>query len=658
MRLSLLLLLFPFTINAAEPANLIRSAKNGAWSAAETWDGGKVPGEGSRVQIKAGHAIVYDLKEGPAIRLLHIAGELKFATDRNTRLDVGLLKLQPGTDASENGFDCEAHILTRNPSQTMPALIVGSQAEPLDAKFTANIRLAYFEGMDNETCPAIVNCGGRMELHGAPMNRTWVKLGAPAKAGDKEIALHEAVTGWKAGDRIIVTATERQNKVKKTFVGSTKTVAQTEERIIAKIDGMKIKFDTPLKYAHTAEGDYRADVANLSRNVVIESAKPDGVRGHTMFHRDSAGSISYAEFRHLGKDGVLGKYSIHFHLGGDTMRGSSVIGASIWDSHNRWITVHGTNYLVIRDCVGYKSLGHGYFLEDGTEMYNVLDRNLAVQAYITKPLPKQVLPFDQNDGSGFWWANSHNAFTRNCAAECDEYGYFFQAPKTKDFDPELNVMQPDGTRKKVDIRTLPFIRFEDNEAHCQRRHSFNLGGGTPFGPPNVAGVGPDAAHPFVIRNLKLWNVHWGIHPVSPSVVIDGIDISNSEYGIWRPEYKNHAYASVKFANVPEKNYYAFTKENLPPTASGELPKLTDDLPPVTMITHVIPLKDGKLSVRGTTADNGDVKKVVVNGAEAKATRPNFAEWVIVLEGKETKLSAHSEDAAGNIENRPHVRAVK
>ena len=114
----------------------------------------------------------------------------------------------------------------------------------------------------------------------------------------------------------------------------------------------------------------------------------------------------------LGKEGVLGRYSIHFHLVRDTMRGASVIGASIWDSGNRWITIHGTDYLVVRDCVGYGSIGHGFFLEDGTEVFNVLDRNLAVQSFKARPLPKQVLPFDPNDGAGFWWANSLNAFTR------------------------------------------------------------------------------------------------------------------------------------------------------------------------------------------------------------------------------------------------------
>src|SRR5207245_1552868 len=138
------------------------------------------------------------------------------------------------------------------------------------------------------------------------------------------------------------------------------------------------------------------------------------------------------------------------------------------------------------------------------------------------------------------WANSLNSFTRNVACECDEYGYFFQGAKTADFDPVLPVLQPDGSRKKVDIRTLPFIRFEDNEAHCQRRHGFNLGGGVPFGKPNVDSVGPDAKHPFTIRNYRAWNVHWAIHPVSPSVMLDNLDIHDAEYGVWRPEYDRHA----------------------------------------------------------------------------------------------------------------------
>src|SRR5262249_35037250 len=125
--------------------------------------------------------------------------------------------------------------------------------------------------------------------------------------------------------------------------------ASTEERKIKEIAGDRITLDQPLHYSHLGEGEQRGEVANLSRNVIVRSDIPNGVSGHTMYHKHSAGAISYAEFRHLGKEGVLGRYPIHFHLVGDTMRGSYVLGASIWDSGNRWLTIHSTQYLVVRD---------------------------------------------------------------------------------------------------------------------------------------------------------------------------------------------------------------------------------------------------------------------------------------------------------------------
>ena len=238
----------------------------------------------------------------------------------------------------------------------------------------------------------------------------------------------------------------------------------------------------------------------------------------------------YAEFRHLGKEGVLGKYSLHFHRLGDTMRGSSVVGASIWDSGNRWITIHGTNYLVVRDCVGYQCVGHGFFLEDGTEVNNVLDRNLAVQAYVGKKLPDQVLPFDQNDGAGFWWANSRNSFTRNVTCENDRYGYRFEATPNRRPGLTFPVLQPDGSRRAVDIRTLPFVRFEGNESHCDGKYGLNLGEG-------VDRVGPDHRHPFVIKDMKIWKAHYAFRPESPSVLVDGMTIYRGRLRRLQPELR-------------------------------------------------------------------------------------------------------------------------
>ncbi len=524
--------------NAAETP-WTRSAASGSWSASATWEGGKVPEAGARVHVRPGHVVVYDVKSEMPIRAVYVAGTLTFAADKDTRLDVGVLKIEAGDEPTEEGFDCDAHFEELPAGAVRPALLVGTPEKPIEARHTALIRLVAFEGQDKQSCPAIVCCGGRMEFHGAPLSRTWVKLGATSKKGDAAVTLSESVTGWRIGDRVIVTATHlgRDN-------GGGTDLLETEERTITAMDGAKLMLNEPLKREHLGEGEFRGEVANLSRNVIVESANPDGIRGHTMYHRGSAGSISYAEFRHLGKKDTLGRYSLHFHLVGNTMRGSSVIGASIHDSHNRWLTIHGTNYLVVRDCVGYRSIGHGYFLEDGTEVQNILDRNLAVQAMNGKKLPKQVLPFDQNDGAGFWWANSLNTFTRNVSCENNHYGYFFEATETSALKLTLPVQQPDGSEKPTDIRTLPFVRFEDNEAHCDGLYGVNLGMG-------VNRVGPDAKHPFVLRNTKIWEIHYAFRVQAPCVLVEGMQIYNSIYGVYHPNFDRHVYRNMTITQSPK-----------------------------------------------------------------------------------------------------------
>lgn len=761
------LVLLTASVSAEEKKKLpplIQSARSGDWSVPATWKGGKVPAAGSRVQIQSGHAVVYNVKSTVVLRSIHVSGTLTFARDRDTRLEVGLIKIQPGSDASEEGFDCDDHIPEVKPGSPRPVLEVGSPNRPIPAKYTALIRLHFIEGMDKKSCPAIVCCGGRMDLHGAPLARTWVKLNAAAKKNDTEVSAMENVPGWRSGDRIIITATAKP---------TSRTDLQTEERIIKSIKDKTITIDKPLEYSHTASGDYRAEVANLSRNVIIESADPKGERGHTMYHRGSAGAISYAEFRHLGKEGVLGRYSIHYHLVGGTMRGSYVLGASIWDSHNRWVTIHGTSYLVVRDCVGYKSKGHGYFLEDGTEVYNLLDRNLAVQAMRAKPLPRQVLPFDQNEGAGFWWANSLNTFTRNVTCENGRYGYRFEATPSSRFNLTLNIRQGDGSKKKVDIRTLPFVRFANNEAHSDGLYGVNMGEG-------VARVGPDAKHPFVMRNTTIWEVHYAFRVQVPSLLNENMKIHRAHYGVYHPNYDRHVYKNILISETDtepfnrghddDSNQYGIlavdgltfagnrmsgmpliqisdhnptgkaeshfrnvkvidrrdskkralvnrgggprpepkTKTGVPiylhdwfgkgkhakvvstkakdfgadgltyrseTGVTGNESRITevkdvpfpvllepsDDLPPITVITHVGPLKDGKVTIRGTASDNGSVKKVTVNGVSAKAIDGDFAVWEVTLDkvkAGELKLKAHAEDAAGNVEKTPHLLTTK
>jgi hypothetical protein len=547
MKLFLLALSFAASASlfaAAEPVHFnARTCRSGKWSEPATWADGRQPKAGDFVQVRTGHTVVYDVESAEALRMVHVAGALRFATDRNTRLDVGLLKVAEGEETTEDGFNCHDDPAPAPPGNSQATLEIGSQSQPVPAGVTALVRLVYFEGTDRETLPAIVNCGGRWDVHGAPMERTWLKLGADAKKAAAEVKLESSPRGWRKGDHVIVTASANDysgSSFRKTARRAKQ--AQTEERVIAEIKGDTIVLDAPLAYDHAGSGEYRSEIANLSRNVIIESANPEGIRGHTMYHRDSTGGISYAEFRHLGKEGVLGKYAIHFHLVRDTMRGSGVRGASIWDSHNRWITEHGTDYLLVRDCVGYQSVGHGYYLEDGTEQYNVFDRNLAVQAFDGRRLPKQILPFDPNDGAGFWWANGRNTFTRNVACENDKYGYRFEVSK-RGFDPVLNLRTPEGTREARDIRSIPFYRFEANESHSEGLYSFNFGDDAH---PSVHG---DREHPFIARNLVAWDTHYAFRPDVQFLLLDGLKVHQAAYGVYHPDYDAHVYRNIHLDRI-------------------------------------------------------------------------------------------------------------
>src|SRR5262249_17711879 len=148
-----------------------RSARSGKWSDARTWADRRAPKAGDNVQIQAGHVVTYDVNSDQALRVVHVAGTLRFARDKSTRLDMGLLKIERGQETTEDGFNCHdaATPAAATDSNSKPALEIGTAEEPIPAKFTATIRLVHFEGMNPKTLPAIVNCGGRWDVHGAPM---------------------------------------------------------------------------------------------------------------------------------------------------------------------------------------------------------------------------------------------------------------------------------------------------------------------------------------------------------------------------------------------------------------------------------------------------------------------------------------------------------
>ena len=89
--------------------------------------------------------------------------------------------------------------------------------------------------------------------------------------------------------------------------------------------------------------------------------------------------IQGVEMRQLGQGGRQGHYPMHWHMVKSTdYTDAYVKDCSIWDSMDRFVVLHATHGVNVSRNVGYMSVGHGFYLEDGSEIDNLLCQNLAV----------------------------------------------------------------------------------------------------------------------------------------------------------------------------------------------------------------------------------------------------------------------------------------
>jgi len=270
-----------------------------------------------------------------------------------------------------------------------------------------------------------VSYGGTINLYGkkgatysslAPSNsgKSWARLnmGRVIDAGETSLTLDRDVD-WDKDDFIVLTTTDylpgHSEKLKITGKTSSKQFdfvvvdPHTNKEIPGglkykhngdtyKLDKVPGRLKLDIKVDGQPAVETRAAVGLLSRSIRIVSAGDSAGQmfgpptagnyfgGHTMIRQGAKSvEIQGAEFYQLGQGGVKGRYSVHLHL----MRKSPktmVMDNSIHDSMTRWITVHGTHEATIARNVGFMSIGHGYYLEDGTEINNKIQSNLGVLA--------------------------------------------------------------------------------------------------------------------------------------------------------------------------------------------------------------------------------------------------------------------------------------
>ncbi|XP_002819909.3 inactive cell surface hyaluronidase CEMIP2 isoform X3 [Pongo abelii] len=309
--------------------------------------------------------------------------------------------------------------------------------------------------------------------------------------------------------------------------------------------------------------DMRAEVGILTRNIVIQGEVEDSCYaenqcqffdydtfgGHIMIMKNfTSVHLSYVELKHMGQQ-QMGRYPVHFHLCGDVdykggyRYATFVDGLSIHHSFSRCITVHGTNGLLIKDTIGFDTLGHCFFLEDGIEQRNTLFHNLGL---LTKP--GTLLPTDRNNSmcttmrdkvfgnyipvpatdcmavSTFWIAHPNNNLINNAAAGSQDAGiwYLFHKEPTGESSGLQLLAKPELT---------PLGIFYNNRVHS----NFKAGLFIDKGVKTTNSSAADPREYLCLDNSARFRPHQDANPEKPRVaaLIDRlIAFKNNDNGAW------------------------------------------------------------------------------------------------------------------------------
>lgn len=231
----------------------------------------------------------------------------------------------------------------------------------------------------DESKGLVVKRGGVLAMHGKPYSPTWTRLDSTVQPGGRELVLQDVVD-WQAGQQVVVVTTAWTDEV---------SDHQNEVRTIQAIgsNGRSLTLDQPLRFGHYGGSEYQAEVALLSRNIVVQGdaqSEEQSFGGHVMCGPESSCQVSAVRGFRLGQLNVMGKYPFHFHMMGDA-RGSYFQDVVVQRSYFRAFTIHGTSNVRLSRNVAFDVIGSAYYLEDGVEEGNLLEFNLGAFVHIIKP---------------------------------------------------------------------------------------------------------------------------------------------------------------------------------------------------------------------------------------------------------------------------------
>jgi hypothetical protein len=228
-----------------------------------------------------------------------------------------------------------------------------------------------------------------------------------------------------------------------------------------------------------------------------------------------------------GQQGLLGRYAWHFHTPSYNSDGTIKTGGipgntsfsqtadplgpnypadkavfknnAMDEGHNRAFVFHACRGVVAHDNIAYKSFGHSFFEEDGSEEDNESVRNLAIRAEApgyTSGLALKIHEVSGNSrnfgAAGHWFGNLRNRHVDNWAADCEHHGWWNGTP-VKNLS---NTQACTGFSVNVPIcpNSNPFNTDTWDEWNGNSALSCGQGGRTNMNPNSEQGGGADTGY--------------------------------------------------------------------------------------------------------------------------------------------------------------------
>ncbi|MCB9156666.1 MAG: G8 domain-containing protein [Caldilineaceae bacterium] len=373
---------FGSTLRVAEVCKGV--AEPCAWDAAATWTAGAPPDADSLVIVDGAVQINDENAVARAVGI-YPGGQLYFNPATNTQLQSADIVVFAGG-----------------------LLQIGALDQPIENAQTAQIILRDlpFANDPLQHLRGLVVVDGILTIHGRALAEVYLRAAVEPQAGSDTIALARSAlaAGWRVGDEVLLPMSSQ------CAVATTEGICpdETEERTITVIasDGLTVTLDQPLQFDHpgardgNGQLDFLPHLLNKSRNVIIRSENPNGVRGHVLLHGRAQVDLRYARLQDLGRTNIdnlgmenqKGRYPLHaHHLIGPVETpvsgyqfafvGNVVdFGVDNRVQGRKWgLALHDSHYGLIQQNIIDYAAGAGLVTEDGSETGNRITRNFVVR---------------------------------------------------------------------------------------------------------------------------------------------------------------------------------------------------------------------------------------------------------------------------------------